>query len=212
MIKIFFDLDGTLIDYSKRNYFVYGKAIKDLKGKKMPFRKYWLMKRSRCEIAKVLTMSGVNEKFVDDFKKIFSRNIESKSALSLDRQFFFTKKVLKRLNKEGFLLYLISYRNSFSAAKKEVNNLGLAKYFLNLLIGKNSISGAKSKIDYIKKEICDNDRVYVVGDTEDDILSGKIIKACTIAVLSGIRNKEELIKNNPDYILRDIRGVFDLVK
>jgi len=41
----------------------------------------------------------------------------------------------------------------------------------------------------------------IVGDSEDDIITGKSAGAKTIAVLWGYRNKEELENANPDYVV-----------
>ena len=61
----------------------------------------------------------------------------------------------------------------------------------------------KFKSRVINKLRRDN-KSAIIGDTEMDILVGKNLEILSIAVLSGIRNKEKLDAYKPDYIIEDI--------
>lgn len=48
---------------------------------------------------------------------------------------------------------------------------------------------------------------WVIGDTPNDVKSGKAIGAGTIAVCTGTYNREELAKHNPDAVLSDLSDI-----
>lgn len=196
MIKIFFDLDGTLIDYSKRNYFVYKKLVKN----PLKLSAYWTLKRSK-------SFKSPSPQYVLEFVK----QIESSRALDEDNLFSFTEKVLKNLKNSGVELYLVSYRDSKIQTIGELKKLGIYDYFYKVCLGKGQASGVKTKAGHIKKHINKGDVVYVVGDTEDDILSAKKLGVTSVAVLSGIRDKKRLLELKPDYIIKDIRDLLRIV-
>jgi len=199
MNKIFFDLDGTLIDYSKRNYYTYKLLIKKYKLRTLPFNTYWKLKRSK-------TIVVDNQNFSNDFINL----IESPNALKKDRLFKYSKKVLALLKDKGYELYLVSYRASRKQTILQLKSLGIYDYFTEVCLGKG-INGNITKSKYIKKHIKKDDDVYVVGDTEDDILAAKKVNAISIAVLSGIRNKKILLKLNPNFIISDIRSLSKII-
>lgn len=199
MLKIFFDLDGTLVDYSKRNYYVYKNLAAKHKMKVLPFNSYWKLKRSKTKITD-------NRQFLEEFVKV----IESPKALIKDELFSFTKSVLTILVEKGYKLYLVSYRDSKDKTLIQLKKFGIYNLFSKICLGKGT-TGYETKANHIKKHIKSGDIVYVVGDTEDDVLSAKKIKAYSVAVLSGIRDKKTLTQYNPDYIIKDIRMLSKLV-
>lgn len=203
MIKIFFDLDGTLIDYSKRNYFVYKLLAKKYKQRTLSFSTYWKLKRS-----KIIPVD--NKNFSQDFINL----IESPESLKKDKLFKYSKQVLDLLKNKGCKLYLVSYRASKKQTILQLKSLGIYDYFTEVCLGKG-FNGNTTKAKYIKRYYTKDDNVYVVGDTEDDVLAAKKVNAISVAVLSGVRNKKTILKLNPDFIVNDIRSlpkiIFDYV-
>ena len=51
----------------------------------------------------------------------------------------------------------------------------------------------------------------MVGDSEMDIRCGKNAGAKTCAVSFGYREITELKKNNPDYIINDLKGILSII-
>ena len=52
---------------------------------------------------------------------------------------------------------------------------------------------------------------FMVGDTENDILPANNIGISSIAVTTGIRNRQLLQEMNPQYIIDNIEEVKDIV-
>jgi phosphoglycolate phosphatase-like HAD superfamily hydrolase len=51
----------------------------------------------------------------------------------------------------------------------------------------------------------------IVGDSEDDIITGKNAGAKTIAVLWGYRNRKQLENANPDYMVESVRELRNIL-
>lgn len=62
-----------------------------------------------------------------------------------------------------------------------------------------------------KLNVTDKSRVLKVGDTAADILEGKNAGVKTACVLSGSQSREALQELQPDYLLNDIRDLFEVV-
>ena len=59
----------------------------------------------------------------------------------------------------------------------------------------------KSKSDIIKEVLFLNEKAYMIGDTEEDIIAGKENKIGTVAVLSGFAGEKDLAILQPDITL-----------
>ena len=72
MKKVFFDLDGTLVDISEKYYRVYSGFMRNNEILAFPKNKFWQMMR-RQENKEVLVK---RKSLVDKYQKFFLENIE----------------------------------------------------------------------------------------------------------------------------------------
>lgn len=189
-LNLFFDLDGTLIDISKRHYKVYREMVLELNGKPLSKVTYWNLKRSNTDWPSILKKSLVSSNKLPLFLKKFISKIELPENLSMDRVFSYTLKTLNILGRKHFL-YLITSRRFPKETLSQITNLGLKDIFKKIVMGEKN-KYLKNKIDFI------------VGDTEAEILLARELKVISVAVYTGIRNKIFLQKMNPDFIIKDI--------
>ena len=54
------------------------------------------------------------------------------------------------------------------------------------------------------------DEIYVIGDTPNDIIYGRLAGAKTIAVATGIYSQQELFKYSADYLIKDLTHFLSL--
>ncbi len=207
---IFLDLDGTLLDTSNRHYKLYNDILdkKRLSNKesKLSLKKFWNMKRAGIKTCDILPASLSND-VIDSFEKEWLQKIEKKSYLQYDEVFSEIKNVLFYLNKE-FDLVLVTLRNNTENLHWELSKLGLKSYFKSILSGK----GPKKKLieDYLIKN-CKGEKCLIVGDTEEDIKTGLELEMITISVSCGIRSKEFLEQFNPDFCIKDLKKIVDII-
>lgn len=210
-MNIFFDLDGTLIDASARNYGVYRENIVKLGGIPLEKEKYWELKRKKTENTKILKLSRIPKKDHILYNQRFIDQIESQNHLDMDTIFSHTFITLNQLHRLGHHLYLISYRKFKNRALKQLNKLGLAKRFEKILIGRTHRLGQETKSQFINLILKNSKypktgkRGIFVGDNEDGILAAQKQKLVSIAVLSGIRNKSILKKTTTGFDHRKYR-------
>jgi len=199
-MKIFFDLDGTLIDVSKRHHTVYTQLVGKFGGKPLAKDEYWKLKQNRLPWPDMLEKSGIHAAKLEAFMAEFIALIESPDMLAIDAPFSFVPNVLEQL--KGSELYLITLRRNNDNVVQQLKDLGLYNSFTKVVSGHTENEGHELKTKLIK-DLCDKNSI-VVGDTESDILAAKANHITSVAVLSGIRDKNFLASLGPDYIISDI--------
>lgn len=210
LTSIFIDLDGPILDISRRHYIVYKNIIKKLGGCPMARKPYWALKRDRADLGRILKLSGLKTRKLN-FKRLWLDLIEDNSFLKYDRVFPSAKSALKLLKKE-YKLILVTLRKSSLNLRRQLNKLKLRGLFDLILCQSGNNGDWRIKYRLIKNSNELKMNSVVIGDTEIDILAGKRLGIKTIALLSGIRNREALAKYNPDYTAGSLKGAIRLIK
>ncbi len=201
-MKIFFDLDGTLIDASKRHHGVYTDVVTELGGSPLQQSEYWDLKRSKSDWEIILPKSNISADQKNLFLARFIPKIEAIDYLKSDTLFPGAVDTIEKLSQKH-TCYLVSLRRNHEHLLAEIGWLNLTPHFSKILSGHSETDGSDVKSAIIKAELGDN-KGLIIGDTEADILTGKLLNLTTVAVLSGIRNREFLESLKPDYLLKDV--------
>jgi len=208
-LKIFFDLDGTLIDASKRHHKVYIDVIAKLGGVPLSRDAYWELKRSKADWETILPNSSVSIDKREQFLQEFISRIESIEYLREDSIFPGAINRIEELKRNN-TCYLVSLRRNHENLVAELEWLGLAAHFTKILSGHSESDGSDVKAAIIQQEL-GGDEGVIIGDTEADILTGRELSMKTIAVCSGIRSEDYLEHLNPDYIVPSIADIGGLI-
>lgn len=203
---IFLDIDGTIIDVSQKHYKVYKDLIKKYNGVPLSKTEYWNFKKNKIGWSEILKKSLVSSNKVPFFIEEFISKIEQQENLAMDSVFPYVFKTLEQLNQKCSL-YLITLRHSRNNTIKQIKNLGLEPYFKKILISRHE----NKIISEIKKIINIDCHVFIVGDTEKQILIARRLKLISVAVLSGIRNEESLKEMKPRFLMKNITTLPDLI-
>lgn len=207
-LKIFFDLDGTLIDVSNRHHTVYNETVKELGGSPLDKQAYWDQKRAKDSWDKILANSGLSADDETAFLNKFIPKIESQEYLKMDTLFPDSINVLDSLAKKGSI-YLVSLRRNHENLVAEPNWLSLSSHFTKILSGHSESEGSDVKARIIREELACN-RGVIIGDTEADVRTGQELGLITIAVASGIRSQEYLTSLRPDFIVQSVKEVLEI--
>lgn len=207
-MKVFCDLDGTLIDVAPRHYKVYKEAVMKYGGVALDKTVYWEAKRRKAKWEELLPMSHLPVEIKEDFLKHFINTIESTEYLAIDQLFPGAHETLLSLKRQHDL-YLVSLRRNESNLLWELDNLGLRTIFSRILSGHSETDGYDKKIELIST-VKGDARGVIIGDTEADIVTGKQLGLQTIAVTSGIRDEHYLEALSPDYLLKGINELREL--
>lgn len=199
-MNLFFDLDGTLLDSRQRLYQLFQSLVIE---SNLSFSEYWELKRNKVNHKAILSekYNYSDEKYFD-FEARWMKEIELKKWLDLDIPFARVTDALKIL-KADHTLYVVTARQSKENATAQINNLGWKSLFKDILVTEQT----KTKQELIRSTVITDSSDWIIGDTGNDILTGKKLGIQTIAVLSGFLNKEKLLQYNPDLIINDITTI-----
>jgi phosphoglycolate phosphatase len=201
MRNIFFDLDGTLIDSKQRLY----KLFCDLLPKNnLSFTEYWDLKRLQVGHEKIISDLNNPGLAFEDFHGNWMKKIESKEYLELDTPFPGVIEMLAGLKKKGNQVTIVTSRQFPELAQWQINKWGWQEYISNIIVTEQNAE----KVDLIKRQFFTLDPSDIIaGDTGKDIEAGHQLGIISIAVLSGFRNRESLLKYKPDYIFDSVTEI-----
>lgn len=201
-LEVFFDLDGTLLDVSVRNYRVYSELVTEAGGTPLDKDIYWNLKRKKAKWPELLPKSRLSPAIEKEFLDKFIARIEAPEYLELDELFPESQNVLQEVSSR-FNCRLVSLRRNESNLRRQLERLAIADYFTKVLSGHSESDGYDKKIALIKGEL-GADRGIIIGDTEADIVTGKTLGMIAVALTSGIRDAQFLNALEPDYIIDGI--------
>jgi phosphoglycolate phosphatase len=200
---LFFDLDGPLLDVSPR-YIALHRALLGESGMAGPA--YWERKRAACPEEAILVEIGALDR--PPYLRRRLELIETAEYLAFDRPWPWAHAILTRLS-AAHPLVLVTARSRRPLLLEQLDRLGLAHFFHEVLstAAGRRVDEQKAALmrDYLDRHGLPHEGHAIIGDTEADIGAGRLLGLRTVAVLSGIRNRELLLRAEPDYLLDDIR-------
>ncbi|MEM1563693.1 MAG: HAD family hydrolase [Candidatus Bathyarchaeia archaeon] len=201
---IIIDLDGTLVDSKEAYREALAKAMEKLGIKEFNHNLVLEIPRrleQNLPINDLLPEIHI-EKFLDAYLTAYYKLAEDKAKLLPNMQ-----ETLETLSRKAKLA-LLTMR--YVPCKNVVNwlgKVGLAKYFQCVVTALNTKfpkPSPKALVDCARRLDVEVDECAIVGDSVADVRAGKNAGAKTVAVLSGIFTREELEKEKPDLIIKDI--------
>lgn len=209
---IFIDFDGTLIDISQRYYAVYKYiANKYIGEREFSKREYWRKRRSGISFMELIQQT-YNISNINSLTKRYLSLIENRRFLCLDTKFEGVNRALKQIGK-SYNVILVSLRRNRKNLNWQLKKMGLFNLFDNILSSPCKDSGMNSKEELIKHSIYSKvNKKFIAGDTEADITAGSKTGCHTIAVCSGMRNHGYLLNLSPDYLIKDISALKEVIR
>jgi len=195
-MKIFIDFDGTLIDSRIR---IYG-LFKKISGAALSSDQYWELKRNQVSNDDILIKyCNYTDVKLQAFNDEWFPLIEHDDWLFFDHPLPGVTDFLKKLSQHNTLI-LVTARQRTDKVFDQIARFGWQDLFHDILVTQQE----KEKEALIAAKFDCHSTDFIVGDSGKDILAGKALGLKTVAVLSGSRNKQQLIKYNPDFIVDTI--------
>jgi carbamoyl-phosphate synthase large subunit len=209
-IPIFFDLDGPILDVSKRYYEVYRSILEEAKKPAIPYEKYWKEKRAKIPNKNIVSYTADSD-FYSIFEDHWFQRIENDNYLKLDSVWPWVTDVLSDLHQK-FELYIVTGRSNPGNLKEQLDRLDLTRWFRAIISRSARQNAAKEKVSAIREHFSAVPaKAIIVGDTEADIECGKELGFITVGVQSGIRNKENLKATGCDHIIENIQSLSNIL-
>ena len=216
-IKIFWDIDGTLLQTHGAAAVPFAKAVSKFAGQEVQIERKKLSGFTDYEIAQYLLKSinleiPFNEitQILNEYSLLLPSSLrESKTQLIGE-----VKKTLIMLNESPNIELAIGTGNCLNGALIKLKHVDLLKYF-----DKNNLFYATEKdwnrdliIGTAKNSLAKDQVGLVIGDSPRDILSAKNSDIFVMAVATGAHSSIELLDMKPDYLLENSWTSDDLLK
>jgi phosphoglycolate phosphatase-like HAD superfamily hydrolase len=216
MTNLFCDLDGTLLDVSERYYTLYRDIMRNLGQSVLSEGDYWRLKRSGLPEAQIISRTTSDAGVVARYGQIRDPLMEAPAYLRLDR--LIVPELLQILTELAvrYRLYLVTLRRHEERLLDELEALNLRASFSAILVrGQTNLRREapawEVKARLIGEAAAVDSSSLVVGDTEADILAGKALGLKTYAVLSGLRDRNFLVRLGPDAVMEDVAELYHLI-
>jgi phosphoglycolate phosphatase-like HAD superfamily hydrolase len=200
-MKIFIDLDGTLLDVRSK----YTKLYEEFLGHPIDDHNlFWDLKRSGACDKEIFKLLGINVD-ISEFRNFKIKNIELENYLAYDSLLPGVAAYLDDLAK-NYPLYVLTIRKNQSNLINQLNDLGIKNFFQKIISPSADLfdlPGCDQKSALIDKLFSSVDG-YMIGDSEADIKCAKKVNLTSVSVLSGLRNFSYLQQLSPDIIITNI--------
>jgi phosphoglycolate phosphatase len=224
-MTVFCDFDGPIVDVSDRYYSTYRLALADtvelyheqdmtLPVQLLSKQQFWQMKQDRVPDIEIAMRSGLHGEQIEVFLGRVSEIVNQPALLYKDKIQPGVSWALALLHSQGVRLVLVTLRCQ-SEATQILQNYGLARLFSGIYGTEIADAAYKNyaelKTQLLAKAIAEQSfcaghpaSVWMVGDTEADILAGQALEIPTIALTCGIRSCSRLKKFQPTRIATDL--------
>ena len=207
---ICFDLDGTLIDSGDAHAHAFNLAFKKNNLETQPTKKI---------IASLGPTSDIIVKSF--FPKVSDRKLEQTVK---DHHEFLAKESVEHIRPIADAVFALTELHEqykiaiISNAEKRVvaillKKAGIDPKLFDLILPREDLPSPKPFPDALKKveEKLKSKIEYYVGDTIYDIRAGKAAGVKTVAVLSGVHNIDQLGREEPTLIIKDISVLPEII-
>ncbi len=224
---VFTDFDGPIIDVSERYYQVYQHVLREAAQSSdlIPLDKktFWDYKRATVPEKEIGIRSGLNPEQAKEFARLRKKLVHAIEYFPLDDIHPTAIAALERLQEAGVMLGVVTMR-----LLRELEP-ALAKFDLERFFApehRYCISNDHVKDDDIRDKAMllrrahrafqkatagQEAQCYMVGDTEADILAGQKLEIPSLAVLSGIRNRDHLNKLAPWKVVENLQEAVQVI-
>jgi phosphoglycolate phosphatase len=201
---IFFDLDGTIVDSKQAYKTALRTALTETNQKT-------INPKLAREIPKRLEQGlPINDLIGEiDCKKFLKTYLEAyyKATLTKTKPIPNINNTLQKLSKKAKLALITMRHTPKQQVEAELEKHGLAKYFQHIITAldtNNPKPAPEALIKCAQQMAIPASDCIVVGDSVADIRAGKNAGIKTVAVLSGLFSREELEKEKPYLILKNV--------
>ncbi len=223
MLRLITDFDGPIMDVSERYYCVYQYCLQQTKLPQQTVNQFskaefWLLKRSQVPERQIGIMSGLTEEQAKAFARLRKQTVHTMSYLKYDRPVPEAIATLEKIQDLGFDLVVMTMRRERELnAALEKYDLGRffssdRRYYLSNDYVKTKDTEDKPKLmERALQELPSAADVWMVGDTEADLIAAKTHNIKAIGVLSGIRNRSRLSIHQPDLIANNLAEAVEAI-
>ncbi|NEO25837.1 MAG: HAD family hydrolase [Kamptonema sp. SIO4C4] len=223
MLRLITDFDGPIMDVSERYYRVYLFCLNRVKRPDQEIRvlsksEFWQLKRSRTLERDIGRLCGFEEAQAQEFSRLRRQYVHSLPNLIYDHPIEGAREALERIKRTNIDLVVLTMRRC-PELEIPLKRYDLEKFFppqQRYCIAEDyqitrDIQDKPRLMAQALQELPPATDVWMVGDTEADIVAAKNYGIKVIAVLSGIRDRLRLSPYRPHYIVNTLSDAIEIV-
>lgn len=223
MLRLITDFDGPIMDVSERYYQVYQYCLEQIKQPNQPIQlmtkaEFWECKRDRIPEQTIGINSGLDQDQAQDFARLRRQTVHTMPYLVYDQPAPGAIEALERLQAAGVDLVVMTMRR-VRELEDAFNRYDLARFFASdrrYCLSNDYVKTGDTKdkpllMERALQELPVATDVWMVGDTEADMIAAKTHDVKAIGVLSGIRNTNQLSQYQPYLILNNLSETADFL-
>ncbi len=225
MQRLILDFDGPIMDISDRYYRVYQICLEKTKLPEQKLnilskKEFWDLKRDRISEQEIGKISGLNNDQCQNFAKLRNQLAHQLNFLEIDQPIFGVIATLEALKKRSDLDLVVMTMRKEKELKLALKQHNLERFFpsdrryfiADDYVKKSDIEDKPLLMKRALKELPFVEKTWMIGDKEADIVSAKNHNIAIIAVLSGIRNRQQLEKYQPDFIVNNLTEAIKIIR
>lgn len=182
--RIWFDLDGTLIDASIRQTRLASYLVRKIMHETLNCGQFWGLKRggmSTLVALEAIFGNGVNVALA---AKLWAEKIEDDYWLRMDKVLPEVSSTIARLKQLGYVIQILTARKRRDAVKRQIEEMGLTeRRYVHVV---SPLNPSKEKGEYLRKYKA---AVYI-GDTVSDHNAASIAGIEFLGVCTGQASRE----------------------
>ncbi len=223
MLRLITDFDGPIMDVSDRYYLVYQYCLNQAKRSGQTVQllskaEFWRLKRSRVPEQQIGLRSGLDEAQAVEFARLRRTTIHTLPYLAYDSLIPGSVAALERVQQAGADIAVMTMRRTWEL-KYVFERYDLERFFPAnrcYCLSDNYIKNSDVKekpllMAQALKELPPAIETWMVGDTEADIVAAQTYGIKVIAVLSGIRDRAQLERYQPNLIVNNLSEAVEVI-
>ncbi|MBE9095806.1 HAD family hydrolase [Tychonema sp. LEGE 07203] len=223
MLRLITDFDGPIMDVSDRYYRVYLHCLAETQREDQPVRElaladFWDMKRARVPETEIGILSGLDAAQALEFAQKRRQIVHTLPYLIYDRPAQGAVETLEKVQRAGVDLTVMTMRRVRELDEAFTRcNLGQffpenRRYCLpNDYVKTGDVKDKPLLMARALAELPPASEVWMVGDTEADMIAAKTHGVKVIGVLCGIRDRAQLEMHQPDLIANNLSAAVEMI-
>ncbi|WP_449420004.1 HAD family hydrolase [Phormidium nigroviride] len=223
MLRLITDFDGPIMDVSERYYRVYQLCLAqvqrpDQKIRELSKQEFWQMKRSRTPETQIGIISGLDADQAAEFAQNRRKTVHTLPYLVYDQPVPGALETLERVQQAGVDLVVMTMRRD-RELDEAFSRCDIGRFFpldrrYCLPNDYLKTGDTKDKPLLMAKAIAElppASDVWMVGDTEADIIAAQTHGVKVMGALCGIRDRTQLEMYKPDLIVSNLAEAVDIL-
>lgn len=214
---VIFDLDGTLVEFKLRVNDAKLEIISRLKELGLDPGNLSPEDSIQTLISKATSMNGVVDKALNElirsevFKIMEKFELEAASIPSPRNDALKVLKNLKSMN----VMVAVATNSCRKATLLVLQKCGMLTY-VDAVVTRDDVERIKPANDLLKKALnllgVSSEETVYVGDSVYDIEAAKSMGVKSIAVLGGVHSEDVLVEKQPDFIIKSLSELLNIIQ